>query len=121
MGSGMATISMCGRPSGVFYPRDRQVLRPHHGAPHGGPSPWQLVADLPSVTRPGAGRPMSWSRSSLSHFGQVTAVAVRPETRASKAWWHLRQVYSYSGIDRSVSLPAFLVEFAGAEEDFAFF
>jgi hypothetical protein len=71
-----------------------QVFRPHHGAPHGGPSPRQLVAGEPSVTRPGAGNPMSWSSSWLSHFGHATAVAVRDETSASKLCWHFRQVYS---------------------------
>jgi hypothetical protein len=37
---------------------------------------------------------MSWSSSSLWHFGQAAAVAVRDDASVSKVCRHFRQVYS---------------------------
>jgi len=56
-----------------WYRQNRYPLRPHQGAPHGGPSPRQFVGAVFSFTRPGAGKPMSWSSSLLSHWGHITA------------------------------------------------
>ena len=61
-----------------------QVFRPHHGAPQGGPSPRQLLADSFSTTRPGAGNPINRSTSLLWQDGHRSPATRVPVSRTSK-------------------------------------
>src|SRR5262249_46743404 len=75
-----------------------QPLRPHHGAPQGGPSPRQFVSERPSTTLPRAGRPINWSSSVPSHEGQRTSDLPTTGMYSSKVGGHSGQVYSYNGM-----------------------